>query len=162
MDIVFDIDGTIADAGHRLHFVTTPGRSKDWDSFLADDQLAKDATVVPVWKLMFALVRDNHRILFITGRPERQRAMTEAWMLNKSVLSGVTSRMIRDANDCRLPIYMRADGDRRSSSVVKEEGLMRARADGFDPVMAFEDRKEDAEMWRRNGLLCCHVAEGNF
>lgn len=66
MDIIFDIDGTLADATHRLHFITNPNPptsifdvhkhperfqfEKDWDSFLADDQVAKDDAIGPMWR----------------------------------------------------------------------------------------------------------------
>jgi hypothetical protein len=60
------------------------------------------------------------------------------------------------------PIFMRLIGDRRPSHVVKREGLLQARAEGFDPKLVFEDRKDDADMWRAEGLLCCQVAEGDY
>lgn len=28
--------------------------------------------------------------------------------------------------------------------------------------VVFEDRNDDTAMWRRNGLLCCQVADGNY
>ena len=174
MDVIFDLDGTLADPSHRLHFINDPAYFKpggitrdlkpDWDSFLSDEQMAKDEPIVQTWNVLESLVEQCHRVIFITGRYERSRAMTEAW-LNPPHCFLRTEAMItlmRRQYLKRLPIYMRADGDRRSSSVVKQEGLMRARADGYDPVLAFEDRKDDVKMWRRNGLLCCQVAEGHF
>jgi len=33
MIYIFDIDGTLADVSHRLHYIT--GETKDWDAFFA-------------------------------------------------------------------------------------------------------------------------------
>jgi hypothetical protein len=172
MDVIFDIDGTLADATHRLHFikdtahwVSKPGRlpGPDWDTFLSDEQVAKDAPIAPIWGAMNALLRTGHRILFITGRKESTRAMTTEWLLDWSCpVRRHAAIRLRPVPNITPSIYMRSDGDRRPSEVVKEEGLMRARADGFNPVMVFEDRDTDTAMWRRNGLLCCQVADGSY
>ena len=56
MDVVFDIDGTLADARHRLHFIKAPDMQShdpsenwrpDWDSFLSEEQVMQD---VPIGK----------------------------------------------------------------------------------------------------------------
>lgn len=172
MDIIFDIDGTLADASHRLHlikdmahWVSVDGQppKPDWETFLSDEMVAKDSPIPQTWETLLALlcVPDN-RILFITGRPDSQRETTLAWLMD-------------DACDLRqdfcdhmhweetVPVlYMRKTGDHRPSYIVKEELLQRARKDGYTPQLVFEDRKDDTEMWRRNGLLCCQVAEGNY
>ena len=162
MDVFYDIDGTLAKAGHRLHFIEK--EPKDWDAFLSDDQMAMDTAIPETWEILTGLLGDRHaRIIFITGRPEKQRQATVMWLLTDGCKY---RRRAFTYWDNRLPgrpaLYMRQDNDRRPSHIVKEEGLMRARADGFNPTLVFEDRKLDAEMWRRNGLLCCQVAEGNY
>ena len=173
MDIVFDIDSTLADPSHRLHFikdmaywVSKPGRlpGPDWESFLSPEALAKDTINLPMWVLLDSLVARHHRVIFITGRKESTRDITEKWFLDKSCAyrGYISTKIIWNTPDRKLPIYMRKDGDRRPSHVVKEEGLMAARADGYAPTMAFEDRASDAEMWRRNGLLCCQINEGDY
>jgi hypothetical protein len=35
-------------------------------------------------------------------------------------------------------------------------------ADGFRPIMAFDDRNQVVEMWRQRGVPCAQVADGNF
>jgi hypothetical protein len=45
---------------------------------------------------------------------------------------------------------------------VKRELLARIRSDGFDPAVAIDDRQRVVQMWRREGLVCAQVAEGNF
>ena len=171
MDIVFDIDGTLADPAHRLHFIQPPkgttavGFQKKWDQFLAPEQLVKDAPVPQVWFLLESLLLSNlHKIIFITGRTEEQRDITTNWLLDVSCpIRGRSARFMKKIPDFfPRSLYMRADDDFRASHVVKLEGLNRAKEDGFHPKMAFEDRHQDTVMWRENGLLCCQVNDGQF
>jgi hypothetical protein len=167
VDFVIDIDGTLADASHRLHWIQDPAywdTSKtpprpNWSEFLDEARVGLDADNTVVWKVMAAFwksVWPNGRGIFITGRNENQRKMTRTWLQYTSRPFGLHEQV------SWAPLYMRADGDRRPSDVVKGELLDQARADGYDPILAFEDRKTDAAMWRAKGLTCFHVAEGDY
>ena len=153
MDIIFNIDGTLADASHRLHLIEK--EPKDWDAFLSDDQMALDGPIEPIWETLSALVDAGCGTAFVTSRSECQRAATFFWLRDHAATVGIVLLP-------RIALYMRDNDDRRPSHIVKEEGLMRARADGYNPTLVFEDRKLDAEMWRRNGLICCQIGEGNY
>ena len=171
MDVVFDIDGTLADATHRLHFIKDPAHWKsprlgamgkpDWESFLHTDQVSQDSSIEPIWNVLHALKAMQHRIIFITGRPAFQRDMTNAWLKGKigpePELREAVGAWFED-----LVLYMRRPEDRRPSSVVKLELLQEAIADGYNPTLVFEDRNDDTKMWRDAGLLCCQVADGNY
>ena len=77
---VVDIDGVLADVGHRLHFLDR--RPKDWKSFFAA------ARVDPGHPEGLALAGElavDHDIVLLTGRPERCRADTEAWLADHGV-----------------------------------------------------------------------------
>lgn len=157
MDVIFDIDGTLADAQHRLHFITEPASwigpfKRDWDKFLAPENVIKDAPIRPILEVMSALDSHGNRLLLMTGRKESLRVATVDW-LNEH------ARWFQ-YNGHRL--YMRADSDRRPSHETKQDNLMQARSQGFNPVLVFEDRADDTAMWRRNGLICCQVAEGAY
>lgn len=175
MDVIFDIDGTLADATHRLHFIKdmsfwkpggiTRDLKPDWESFLAPEAVAKDAIIEPIWKVMRGLLNGGARVLFITGRSESLRQTTQDWLTSKDCpVRAHTGWMLTAANMHKsdLPIYMRPHGSRRPSHETKEQGLFQARMDGFDPKLVFEDRADDTEMWRRNGLICCQVADGDY
>ena len=66
--MIFDIDGTLADATHRLHHVT--GGRRDWDAFFAE--MADDVPVKPICDLLVELIKRN-TIVICSGRPERSR-----------------------------------------------------------------------------------------
>lgn len=84
----------------------------------------------------------------MTGRPESTRRDTEEWLKRQGLPTG--------------PIAMRVDGDHRPDYSVKREAIERLRANGWDPVLAIEDRRQVVDMYRAEGLICLQCAEGNF
>jgi phosphoglycolate phosphatase-like HAD superfamily hydrolase len=144
--IIFDIDGTLADNSHRQHLIKEAG----WDAFF--DECDKDQPIKHIQHVIYALEgQGRSQIIFVTGRPERVREKTRVWL-----------------DDCygfypdRESLLMRADGDHRPDHVVKEEILDRLIQDGRKPDMVFDDRNEVVKMWRRRGIPCLQVAEGDF
>ena len=71
---VFDVDGVVADVRHRLHHLHG-GHS--WDAFF--DDADKDELLDEGARLVADLGR-QHDIVWLTGRPEWLRAVTEQWM----------------------------------------------------------------------------------
>lgn len=172
MDVIFDIDGTLANAEHRLHHIKDPAYWRgvpprpDWDTFLSDELVALDTAIPQTWKLLEYIIESfDNRVLFITGRKESSRKMTTSWLLDQDcpIRFPAASRIQLLGWPNPVPtLYMRKNGDRRPSSTVKRELLNQARADGYNPTLVFEDRADDTAMWRSEGLLCCQVAEGNY
>jgi predicted secreted acid phosphatase len=162
MDIVFDIDGTLADASHRLPHITNPEQPKNWDAFF--DGAVNDTPIPEAWEILYSLLSQHNRIIFITGRPERLRTPTYNWLTDTYCEHRANSAWYwQECPSSRKPVlYMRGNGDRRPSSEVKRDLLQKARMDTFDPKIAFEDRAADAKMWRDEGLFCCNVNEGQF
>ena len=143
MKIAFDIDGTLADCTHRRHFVES--KPKDWDAFFA--ACIDDMPILVAIEMLDALDRVGwHSIAFFTGRPERTRVATEAWLLKHCGTSAASN-----------VIYMRENGDRRDDSIVKAEFLRY-----FVPDLIFDDRKRVVDMWRAQGIICYQVAPGDF
>lgn len=189
MDVIFDIDGTLADATHRLHwikdtayFVTRRVKVRDpdeqaqhglwrdqvvpnWEMFLDEDLVFQDSPIPESWAIMWGLLKSAHRVIFITGRNEETRISTEAWLADDRCpirKQSASYLRVQAMPKRELPIYMRSKNDRRPSHEVKRDLLKQARADGYDPKMVFEDRIDDTRMWREEGLRCFQVAEGNY
>lgn len=151
-NVIFDIDGTIADSSHRLRFLEEV--PKDWDAFFNPKNLEMDRTLTFGIRALNLHREANDRIMFSTGRPERTRMATYMWLRSALGLS------IRDHYD---PIIaMRADGDRRPSYEVKRDNLHKMLALGIKPEVAYEDRADDAAMYREEGLFVFQVAEGDY
>jgi phosphoglycolate phosphatase-like HAD superfamily hydrolase len=143
---LFDIDGTLADLTHRLHHIqSTP---KNWDAFFA--ACPDDAPIPHMIELVQTLHAAGRDVFFVSGRSDRVRAETLAW-LDKNI-GGVYDD----------ELYMRRDGDHRPDNLVKAEMLDQIRAEDFEPIMAFDDRDQVVKMWREKGIPCVQVAEGAF
>lgn len=141
---LFDIDGTIADLSHRLHHIqSTP---KDWDGFFAGCHA--DRPIPHIIQMAQDLASTGKGIVYVSGRSDQCRSETAAWLTSNGLPDG--------------PLYMRAAGDHREDNQVKGELLDRLRGDGFDPIMAFDDRNQVVKMWRERGVPCAQVAEGDF
>ncbi len=99
---VIDLDGVLADVRHRLHHLS--GRPKDWEAFFAG--IPDDPPLSAGVELVRLLAMD-HEVVYVTGRPERTRAVTEAWLARHGLPGG--------------RLVMRRDGDRRPARVAKPE-----------------------------------------
>jgi|ERR1700722_1331007 len=144
---IFDIDGTLADGSHRIHHIQrADGAAKNWDSYFA--ALHNDTLIKPVANIAKALYYEGNKIVFVSGRPEEYRYSTIRW-LDKHAL-------------CIGNLYMRPAGDRRDDDIVKIELLAQIRLDGYEPIMAFDDRDRVVRAWRAAGIPCAQVAEGDF
>jgi hydroxymethylpyrimidine pyrophosphatase-like HAD family hydrolase len=144
-DIVFDIDGTLANLNHRLHYMKD--RPKNWKGFhkgVREDGVYDDV----VW-LLKMFQANGCRIVIATGRSDRQKDDTIWWLENVAKISF-------DA------IYMREKDDYRDDGIVKKEMLDQMRLDGYEPYMVFDDRNRVVDMWRENGVRCMQVAPGDF
>jgi hypothetical protein len=141
---IFEIDGTLADCSHRLHFIH-PRPAKDWRAFFA--ACLDDAPIPHVVELVRKLI-GQERVLLVSGRSDECRADTIEWLFRNQVPYD--------------KLYMRKAGDHRDDDTLKSEILDQILAEGFEPIMAFDDRDRVVKMWRSRGVPCAQVAEGNF
>ncbi|MFL6136809.1 MAG: hypothetical protein ACJ74O_03300 [Frankiaceae bacterium] len=117
---VIDIDGVLADVRHRLHHVE--GRPKDWTAFFAaapDDEPLLEGLAVA------QRLAGEHTIVYLTGRPERCRQDTEAWLARHGLPAG--------------EVLMRAEGDRRPARLAKPQLLARLAESGPVAVVVDDD-----------------------
>lgn len=149
---LFDIDGTIADLSHRLHYIKPEYDSrgmlppKNYDAFFAACHL--DRPIPHMWSLMNDLLNLGVRFVYVSGRSDQCRNATAEWLDRHDFPTG--------------PIYMRTAGDHRPDHIVKGELLDKLLADGWVPIMAFDDRDQVVKMWRERGIPCAQVADGDF
>lgn len=107
---VFDIDGVVADARHRLHIIAGNPTHSEWVAFF--DAAQDDAVLSEGRELALKLARD-HDLVWLTGRPERIRRLTEHWLQANGLPSG--------------PLFMQPPGDRRPAALVKLKRLREVR-----------------------------------
>ncbi|HUV47529.1 MAG TPA: hypothetical protein VMX11_01015 [Actinomycetes bacterium] len=106
---VLDIDGVVADVRHRLRFVES--RPKDWDAFFA---AAPDDTPLRRGLDRATELAEQGEVIYLTGRPERCRADTEAWLHAHGFPQAA--------------VVMRPDRDRRPARQFKLEQVRRLAA----------------------------------
>lgn len=149
---VFDIDGTLSDPTHRLHHIK--GETKNWDAFFA--ACDQDAPIPHMVELARHLLTGTSEIvLFCTGRSDDVKDKTVKWL--QRYFSDRQGPFIGSED-----LYMRAAGDHRDDTVVKSELMDRIIADGYQPIMVFEDRSRVCQMWRARDIPCLQVAAGEF
>lgn len=118
--MVCDIDGVVADVRHRLHHVS--GRRRDWDAFFAAAD--RDRPLSEGVALARRYAR-QHRLVWLTGRPERLREVTRSWL-----------------EDNGLPVetlLMRPDHDRSPAVHFKPRQVAEVAADSRIVVVVDDD-----------------------
>lgn len=133
--VIFDLDGTISNLDHRLHHIKKD--PQDWEEFFnsCDEDGLND------WSYHLALsLSADFEIIIVSGRPERTREKTEAWLLEQVFPFDKL-------------ILVRKDGDHTPDEMLKERWLS-----GFPErekiLFVVDDRQKVVDMWRRNGLVC--------
>ena len=149
MFVVFDLDGTLSDAAHRVHFLNH--KPKKWREFyLACDG---DKPIEHTIQLLQMYHKDGHHVEIWSGRSDIVRDQTMKWLSNHGILS-YTVRRVR----------MRKEGDHRSDVYLKQGWLLdHVHNYGLSsPDLVFDDRTRIVEMWRRNNIPCFQVSKGDF
>jgi len=143
MLICFDIDGTLSDNSHRLHYLSE--KPKNWTMFKSE--MVNDPPIGPIRRIAHEMYFTGHDVIICTGRSEDSREVTELWL---------------DAQAIRYEkLYMRKEGDYRSDDIIKKELLDEIVADfGKKPNIVFDDRPRVVKMWRENGVFVADVYQG--
>lgn len=145
--IIFDIDGTISDASHRIQHA----QAKDWDTF---QSLAhEDPVIVKVADLMRVLSMSAN-IILLTGRNEKYRHITKQWLKDASL------------DYAYEELLMRPDGD-YTPDVEMKIGQLEKRFGGKAGVLAnvwfaIDDRETVVEGFRNYGILTLQPCVGGY
>ena len=88
MIICCDIDGVLADVREYVLEYLLDGK-KDWETYL--EKTLEFPPVLPMVSLIRTLISNPlHSVYFTTGRPERNRLLTEEW-IRRNLLIGFSS-----------------------------------------------------------------------
>jgi hypothetical protein len=131
--VIVDVDGTIAEKGERGYF--------DWDKVGVDKPIP---VIIDLLKVLYPV----HHILLFTGRDGSCRALTEAWLERHQVPYNA--------------LFMRASGDKRKDTIVKQELYAAHIVPHYDVQFVLDDRDQAVAMWRGLGLTCLQVADGSY
>lgn len=135
MIIYFDIDNTIANLKHRLHFLD----DKNYDKFYAAENIEEDGDMEFGRYLLESLCRGNwDDVYFVTGRPEGTRPATRRWLIRH----GYPDRhlLMRPDNDWRpaaqvkVDLIKMADVGEKAIFVDDDPRNVRAIEEAFDNI----------------------------
>jgi phosphoglycolate phosphatase-like HAD superfamily hydrolase len=143
MFVVFDLDGTLAQIEHRLHFIDDSSSRKDWAGF--HKACERDEPCGPVIAALEALMAAGHEVEIWSGRSDDAAEQTLTWL----VAHGLGHVRFR----------LRPAADRRPDTELKAQWFDEA---SRKPDLVFEDRASVVAMWRSRGVICAQVAPGNF
>ena len=144
MNVIFDLDGTLALCQHRRRFVE--GEKKNWDAFYdACDLDDPNTDVVILTKELFLL---NHKIWIFSGRSDRVQQKTTDWLAKYGI--------------CYHMLVMRTDGDYTPDEELKKQWTTVLELTPDNTLCVFDDRDKVVKMWRESGFTCLQVAEGDF
>ena len=143
--VLFDLDGTLANCEHRLHHITK--EPKDWRSFFADCGGDK---IIPHVAAMFHLIQrnPNYEVWIVSGRSDECKVQTEKWLLDHHLRP---DKMI-----------MRKEGDFTDDDLLKASWVLNGDIPKDRVLLVFDDRTRVVKAWRKLGLPCFQVAEGEF
>ena len=148
--VIFDLDGTLADITARRKLATKDNGKLDWDVFLDRDNIKLD---VPNQKVvdMARMINDTdkYQIWILSGRTKATYRTTRNWLIQNDI--PFDDLIMRPTDDYHH--YMK-DSD------LKQMWLDSISKDSV--AMVFDDRNQVVDMWRKNGLTCFQVADGDF
>jgi hypothetical protein len=124
---VFDIDGVVADVRHRLRHLDK--RPKDWARFFA---AADRDPVLPEGVELALRNAEAHVLVWLTGRPEHLRPVTDAWLRR----AGLPAELL----------FMRPANDRRPARDFKAGQLARLARESSIAIVVDDDPEVVAKL----------------
>lgn len=144
--IICDLDGTLCNIDHRRHYLAS--QPKDWEGFHGN--ICGDTCNAVVADYVQDLWFGSDEVFFVTGRMEKYRAATKAWLQEHC------------PNLSYARILMRRDDDFRPDDQVKLDLYREHIEPYFDVRLVLDDRDHVVAMWRSLGLQCWQVANGAY
>lgn len=138
---IVDIDGVLADAGHRQHFLDPPWR--DWDGFFAE--CGADG-VFEENKILLELLAPELMIVLLTSRPTWIQKPTLDWLQENRIRYDL--------------LIMRPLGDFQASPGFKRDETKTLRHRGFNPVLAIDDDMRNVRMYRTQDVPTVFLDSG--
>jgi hypothetical protein len=139
--VVFDIDGVLADAAGRQHFLEWG----DWQHFF---EACGDDPVIEEIERLLELLDPSLTIVLLTWRPRRIQPHTLAWLERYGVRWDL--------------LIMREFGDYAGVDLFKRGVVRDLQAHGFDLRLALDDDPKNHAMYRSEGVPCLYIHSGYY
>lgn len=143
--VICDLDGTLCDITHRLHFVQGVEK-KDWRGFF--EAMGSDAPRTEVVDMLMKYEEEGDKIILVSARPEQYRGKTNYWLERTFQGHRFWSALI-----------MREDHDKRDDTEVKSE-IYDKYLKNLSITAVIDDRPKVIRMWKEKGLNVIDVGKG--
>lgn len=150
-NVIFDLDGTLALIDDRRKISTKDNGKIDWDIFFDPKNIDLDKPNLPVIKLAQMFKNNGFKIVIFSGRSKATKDVTKDW-LNKFDVPFDVLKMRPTSNDFKF----------KPDDELKQMWLDSLFPNKDDIFAVVDDRKKVVDMWRKNGLTCFQVADGDF
>ena len=148
LNLIVDIDGTIAELGDRLKCIE--GDEKDYDSFFK--RCGEDTPINEVIALVETLNKHlSIRTVFCTGRPEYVRETTEKWLADNVKIYNYLLLMRPDDSVGKV------DDTDVKKTLMDENGIT-----VDNTLFILEDRNKMVTFFRDLGYKVLQVQDGDF
>lgn len=151
--VIFDLDGTLANIDARRELCRTSSGKINFEKFYDPANIVLDTPNVPVVEMLKMLRKAGKRIVIFSGRSRATEEETIKFLKNCGVKYDM---MIMRPND--------EDHDYTPDSQLKATWL-KTYFPGSEKeriMCVYDDRDKVVNMWRRNGVPCFQVNEGEF
>ena len=139
--IIFDLDGTLALIDKRRELSRKPNGKLDFKILHDPSNIHLDDPNEPVIKMAQMFAEDGFNIF--------TEHTTRSWLSNN-----------------RVPFHKLVMRPHKTMNFIPDEILKKDMLDKHvdinDVFLVVDDRQKVVDMWRREGLVCCQVAPGNF
>ena len=152
--VIFDLDGTLALIDKRRDISMKDNGKMDWDKFFDADNIQLDLPNIPVIKMAQMLDSQGFNIVIFSGRSKATYRTTRQWLIQNDVPFDMLQMRPND-RDSGGQFHFMKDSD------LKQLWLDTL-VDKDDVFAVFDDRNQDVDMWRKNGLQVFQVADGDF
>jgi len=144
--IVFDLDGVIADAAHRQHFLEAERSSdKDWHGFFHS---CVDDPVIEQGRRLIGSISDELCVVILTARIHDTREKTVAWLA---------------LNEIRHDwLILRGPREGAPSTEWKGSQLEQLQEAGAEIELALDDDPRNTLKFREMGLTAQYVHSGYY
>ena len=138
---IFDLDWTLANLDHRLHYVKWEWK-KDWESFF--NEVDKDTVIENVSKIWQSLSSPTICKVIVSGRSNQCAFKTEEWLHKNGFRYDFI--LMRDSRDKRDDVEVKRD---LYNMCLKKNNI----------YWVFDDRRRVIDMWQEEWVFTFDVSQ---
>ncbi len=140
--IICDLDGTLC-----IHNNRSPFEYDKCDTDSVNENIRKILELL-IYQWNIGGIKTD--IIFLSGREDSCKEKTIKWLREKAGI------------DMNYELHMRKIGDNRKDCIIKKEIFDTEIKNKYYIDFVLDDRNQVVDMWRKMGLTCLQVADGDF